>query len=128
MNVGLMSTWRQVVSASSHLALWASLYVTGAVVCFAQVFGLEARAETLAWMLGYSFCTATAVYLLDRVKLRDRWLDPADRAAHPHRFEFLARNSAKVRVLAAVMALASAAVGCMLSPLAPVLTLAACVG
>src|SRR5262245_41220741 len=109
-----MDTGSRTTSAASHLALWASLYVTGAVACFGQVAGMGFsgvldRSRGLA--LVYGFLTAAAVYLLDRVKLRDPWLDPADRAAHPNRFEFLARYAAKVRVLAAAMALASAALG-----------------
>jgi 4-hydroxybenzoate polyprenyltransferase len=128
MNAAHMSLWRQAVSASSHLTLWASLYVTGAVVCFAQTSGLDTTDESLERMLAYSFCTAAAVYLLDRVKLRNRWLDPADRAAHPHRFGFLERNAPAARALAAAMALVSMAVGWRLSPVAPLLTVAACVG
>jgi hypothetical protein len=118
----------RVFSALSHLTLWASLYVTGAVVCFAQLVG--AWEERIGWWfaLAYAFCTAAAVYLLDRVKLRDAWLDPADRAAHPDRFEFLSLHAGAARGLAAAMALVSAVLGWRFGPLGPVLTIGACVG
>src|SRR4051794_14870771 len=99
-----MDLGTRTTSAASHLALWASLYVTGAVVCFGQVAGIGfavALDQRHAVALAYAFSTAAAVYLLDRVKVRDRWLDPADREAHPNRHEFLARNAPKVRALAA---------------------------
>lgn len=119
------------VRAAPHLALWASLYVTGAVICFAQLTGLmhPARPVRTTWlMLGFAFSTAAAVYLLDRVKVRDAWLDPADRLAHPARFEFLAAHSGTARALMLLMAIVSAGTGSLLSPIGPAFTILACGG
>jgi 4-hydroxybenzoate polyprenyltransferase len=126
-----MRSFVRLNSSASHLTLWASLYCTGAVVCFSQVGGLGlGRGLDRSWALAlaYAFTTAATVYLLDRVKLRDRWLDPADRAAHPDRFGFLARHAGRVRALAVLSGLTSAVLGWMLHPLAPLLTVGACVG
>jgi hypothetical protein len=120
----------RVFSALSYLALWAALYVTGAVVCFGQLCGLGPGANARRWALalGYAFSTAMAVYLLDRVKLRDAWLDPADRAAHADRFDFLSQRAWTVRGLALCAGAFSVMLGWMLNPLAPLLTLGACAG
>jgi 4-hydroxybenzoate polyprenyltransferase len=111
----------------SYLTLWASLYVTGAVACFGDIAGLE---KSALWgrTLVFAFLTAAATYLLDRVKLRDGWLDPADQVAHPERYAFLAANSWPTRVLIVLLALGSAVVGYTLTPIGPLLTLAACAG
>jgi 4-hydroxybenzoate polyprenyltransferase len=108
----------------AHLAVWAALYTTGAVACFSQLRGLGLHPLTLL----YSWCTALCVYLLDRVKLRDVWLDPADRAAHPARFHFLAARSGLVRVLAAASGLAAVAVGLSIHPLLALLVPLSCIG
>jgi 4-hydroxybenzoate polyprenyltransferase len=130
--LGLAMHWfTRINSSLSHLTLWASLYCTGAVVCFAQISGSGlARGLDRSWALtlAYAFTTAATVYLLDRVKLRDPWLDPADEAAHPDRFGFLARCASRVRLLAAATGVASVVLGWALSPLAPLLTVGACVG
>jgi 4-hydroxybenzoate polyprenyltransferase len=68
------------------------------------------------------------VYLLDRVKLRDAWLDPADREAHPRRFEFLAARTRAVRLFAAALLLVSAAAASRLHPLGPLIAVAAVLG
>ena len=126
-----MRWFARINSSLSHLTLWASLYSTAAVVCFAQVAGLRLSGSfgaSWALALGYAFTTAATVYLLDRVKLRDRWLDPADEAAHPDRFGFLSRNAKTARLVAVVMGAASVLLGRRLHPLAPLLTLGACIG
>lgn len=114
----------------SHLAVWAGVYVAASVACFAQIAGLAHLLPPRTWTLAlvYAFCTAAAVYLLDRIKLADRWLDPADRSSHPARFEFLTRRRAVVRALILTLLLLGAAAGAVVTPLAPILSLAACVG
>lgn len=101
---------------AAHLAVWAGLYIAGAVVCFAQLAGIDGLvpARALALAVSFAFCTAAAVYLLDRVKLRDAWLDPADAQAHPQRFDFLAARSALVRGLIVVLLVLAAWLGTML--------------
>ena len=102
------SRWHGCLAALSHLALWAGLYVAAGVVYAAQVAGVWAS-EGVWWrVVAVAGLTAAGVYLLDRVKARDAWLDPADREAHPARFEFLAGRSGWVRGL--MVALLAAAV------------------
>lgn len=120
----------KVLSAVGHLAVWAGLYVAAAVVCFGQLIGSPGFAGgRLAWgVAGLAWATATGVYLLDRVKLRDAWLDPADREAHPRRFEFLASGAGAVRVFAGALLLVSAAAASRLHPLGPLIAVAAVLG
>lgn len=92
---------RSALHASAHLAVWAGLYVAGAVVCLSQIAGLDAAVpfDRRVRAAAFAFCTAMAVYLLDRVKMFDSWLDPADAQAHPSRFAFLVSHSIGVRAL-----------------------------
>ncbi|MCC6677654.1 MAG: hypothetical protein IT436_10965 [Phycisphaerales bacterium] len=118
------------LTAASHLAVWSGLYIAAGVYCFADLARLwpSTTPGRRAHLLAFAFCTAAAVYLLDRVKLADRWLDPADDAAHPHRFRFLARRSRAVRILSGLLLLVAAVLGFFISPLAPALVLAAATG
>lgn len=95
----------------SYLALWPGLYVAAGVVFILQIAGV--RLATPAAMLSVVFAasTGTGTYLLDRVKLRDVWLDPADALAHPARYALLARHSRAVRAGAFVLLGAAAAAG-----------------
>ncbi len=115
--------------AASHLAVWPGLYIVGAAAFLAQVSGIDAMIlpRDRLTAAAFAFCTAAAVYLLDRVKLRDAWLDPADADAHPHRFNFIARRSAALRALVVALLIAAAALGAALTPwgaLIPVLAAA----
>lgn len=105
--------------AVGHVGVWVGLYALGAFMFIAQVSGsgpgVLPRWEALAAV----FLTVTAVYALDRAKLRDAWLDPADLAAQPERFEFIRIHSWAIRVLALAMLLAAAVVGARLSAWAP---------
>ncbi len=124
-----MSGGVRALSAVSHLALWAGVYVGAGVVYAAQVAGLWTTWDRRHWIvLAYATLTSMGVYLLDRVKLRDAWLDPADRAAHPDRFTFLAERSKLVRTLAAALLIGAAALGWGISPLTGAATVLACVG
>jgi 4-hydroxybenzoate polyprenyltransferase len=102
-----------VLSTFSYAAVWAGMYVSGAVVCLAQVAALDAlvRPKVKLAAAAFAFCTATGVYLLDRVKLRDEWLDPADAQAHPGRFAFIADHSAFVRGLMLALLMTAGWVG-----------------
>jgi 1,4-dihydroxy-2-naphthoate octaprenyltransferase len=99
-----------ILSIFSDAAVWAGFYVIGAVVCVAQVAGVDPLIPPRIKMAAaaFAFCTATGVYLLDRVKLRNAWLDPADAEAHPRRFAFIAGHATAVRG-AMVLLLAAAA-------------------
>ncbi len=91
-----------------HLAVWPALYAAAVVLAWIGLTpdahaGSAARVAataTLAALAGWS------AFTVDRVKLRDRWLDPADRDAHPARFAFVA---ARARPLRAGVAVATAA-------------------
>jgi 4-hydroxybenzoate polyprenyltransferase len=104
-----------------HLAVWVGLYVAGATVGFARLAGLPMAPAAI----GAAFCTATSVYLVDRVKLRDAWLDRADLEAHPARYAFLTRRTGLVRALAAVLGVAGAGLAATLGAWAPLLVVAA---
>jgi 4-hydroxybenzoate polyprenyltransferase len=102
-----------ILAAFSDAAVWAGLYVMGAVVCLAQIAGVDAlvtpRVKIAA--AAFAFCTAAGVYLLDRVKLRNVWLDPADAAAHPRRFAFIAGHATIVRGVMLILLIAAAWLG-----------------
>lgn len=122
----------QIIAALSHAAVFAGLYVGAAVVCFVQLSGIShvTGAITIEAAL-FATLTATAVYLLDRVKLRDAWLDPADAVAQPGRQRFLAGTSARARLTraaAATIACAAAIIGTHVTPLAPEFVLLAIAG
>jgi 4-hydroxybenzoate polyprenyltransferase len=104
------------ILALAHLALWAAVYVTAGVVCAAQLLGVQ-HALTPGVLL-YAWSTALLAYLLDRVKLRDAWLDPADRQAHPARYSFLFAQRHAVRTLMVGAAGVSLVSGWMLHPFA----------
>lgn len=98
---------------ASHAAVWAGVYVAAAVVCLAQVAGLDVGVGAGARLraAGFAFATAAAVYLLDRAKLRDAWLDPADAEAHPGRYAFVAGHSRALRVAMVVLLVVAAWLG-----------------
>ena len=101
---------RSALPVVAHMAVWAGLYVAAGVVCFTQIAGLTPLLEPGTWLqaVAFAFCLAVAVYLLDRVKLCDAWLDPADELAHPRRYAFLAARTRTVRwLIAALLVLAT---------------------
>ncbi|HPO92358.1 MAG TPA: hypothetical protein PL072_02695 [Phycisphaerales bacterium] len=95
----------RLLAVSGFLAIGPGLYMIGAVVCFAQVAGVEPAMSPAAQgaAAGLVFCTTIGVYLLDRVKLRDRWLDPADAEADPRQYAFIARHARVLRVWVCVL-------------------------
>lgn len=99
-----------VISALSYSGGCAGLYVVGAVMFLAQLGGMGAALQRVGWgpAIWFTFLTATAVYLLDRVKVRDAWLDPADAQAHPARYAFVSGHSRMLRcVMVAMLAVAT---------------------
>lgn len=123
---------RSITAALSHAAVIAAIYVGTSVVCFAQLSGMARAgdARTIEAAL-FTTLTAMAVYLLDRVKVRDAWLDPADNLAQPDRQRFLAGTPARARVTrlaAVVLACAAAFIGTRVTALAPEFVLLAVAG
>lgn len=118
------------IRALGHLGLWAGLYVLAALVCFAQLSGLVGVATALPRWDAVLCCvlTSTAVYALDRVKVRRSWLDPADTSAQPQRYGFLHRIDRRARILAVIFLLAGAAIGLRLAWYIPILVAASALG
>lgn len=85
-----------VVLAAGHLAVWLGLYFAAAYI--GAVLVLDRPVLSAAVVA--SFCAGVGLYLFDRVKLRDAWLDPADRVAQPGRFAFLLARRRRVRAVA----------------------------
>lgn len=86
-----------------HLAVWPGLYFAGAYASAALLIGSTLSPAPLV----ATFAAGMGLYLLDRVKPRDRMLDAADLAAHPARHRFLRRYRHPVRLLAAVLIVGS---------------------
>lgn len=104
-----------------HLGLFAGLYVTGAFVSLAQLSGLVTVPPPLALLS--LLLLSTAAYTLDRVKLRDSWIDPADLASQPERYAFLRPRARLIRSLAFLMLIAGGALGLTFTRWAPVAAL-----
>lgn len=85
-----------IFAAAGHLALWVGLYFAGAYVAAVLLLG-----ETIhPGALGASFCAGVGLYLIDRVKIRDAWLDPADIEGDERRHRFLRQHRRTLRVAA----------------------------
>ncbi|MFA6046590.1 MAG: hypothetical protein WC718_16515 [Phycisphaerales bacterium] len=100
------------------MAAWPALYVASAVVYLAQLSGVWRLlpAPVAVGLVGMAFFAAIGTYLLDRVKLRDAWLDPADAMAQPKRYAFLTKHTRACRVLMIASLAAAAALGAWLTP------------
>lgn len=126
-----------VFRVAGHLGVWAGFYALAAFICLCQLAGQTGEWRRHGWAASglprwdAMLCvllTATAVYGLDRVKLSSRWIDPADIAAQPARYEFLARWDLPVRVFALGCAVVAAFVGWTIHPLAPWIVLLSAAG
>lgn len=102
-----------ITAKAGHLALWLGLYFCAVYACAAALLG-----RTLSWLaLAGCFFAGVGLYLLDRVKARDAWLDRADAQAQPERYAFLLARRRRVRALAWVSLAAGAAAVAAISPL-----------
>jgi 4-hydroxybenzoate polyprenyltransferase len=104
-----------------HIGLFSGLYVAAAFVSLAQLAGIVTVAPPLA--LVSLTLLATAAYALDRVKLRDRWIDPSDIASQPDRYAFLQPRARTIRTLAFLMLLLGGALGLTFTHWAPLATI-----
>ena len=122
--------WMRAAAVPGHLALWTGLYSASALLCLVQTTGVPADVFSRRAVAGYlcAWATATSVYLLDRVKLSDRRLDPADAQAKPERYAFLHSRRCAIRAAAAVLALIGLVCGWLVHPLCVALVLGAFVG
>ncbi len=116
------------LSRAGHVGVWAGLYGAAAFVCVAQLAGLWAPGTRQCWAVLSVLLIGVGAYALDRVKLRDRWMDPADALAQPARYEFLSRHPARVRVLALGLLAAGGLAGLAVTRWAPVASGMAMVG
>jgi 4-hydroxybenzoate polyprenyltransferase len=106
-------TIARAIEIAGHLAVWTGLYVGAAVLCFAQTAGVAISPWSRRGASVYvcAFATAMGVYLLDRVKASDRWLDAADAAAKPARVAFLSRRRGLWRGWVVALGMVGAATG-----------------
>ncbi len=82
-----------------QLAVLPAIYVAAATALLAVL----ADATIAPAAIAYSALVAWPVYLLDRVKWHDAWLDPADTAAHPRRQALLAPRRVAIRAMSVAM-------------------------
>ncbi len=112
---------RAIVEKLGHLGLWAGMYVAGAYICFWQLAGAGACGSVPVWeAIVAVFLSATSVYAIDRVKLSDKLLDPADIAAQPARYAFLTRHTQAIRIGVIVMLLVAMGLASVVSRLLPI--------
>jgi 4-hydroxybenzoate polyprenyltransferase len=90
---------RRMLEALGDLALLPAIYVAAATALFAAL--TEATISPAA--IAFAALVAWPVYLLDRVKWRDAWLDPADAAAHPRRQALLHPRRVAIRAISLAM-------------------------
>src|SRR3954469_13059925 len=70
-----------------HMGVWAGLYVGAAFVMATQLAAGGRLGPRPDLLLGVVL-VASACYALDRVKLRDGWIDPADVEGQAERYAF----------------------------------------
>lgn len=80
---------------ASHLALYPALYTLGVYLLATTALGFALPSMETAGLL---LLLAHTCYLLDRVKISDARLDPADAMALPDRAAFFARHARQLRV------------------------------
>jgi len=86
-------------NALSSLSIWSGLYLAGAA---AFVFQLTHHPSIIPlWPIAMAWAIGIGIYLIDRVKLKDGWLDPADQAAHPNQQALIEKHPRKYRATAA---------------------------
>ncbi|MFO0833563.1 MAG: hypothetical protein U0638_01220 [Phycisphaerales bacterium] len=120
------NTGIRVIDAIGHVGAWAGAYCAAATACFVQLAGLGDTPDVP--LLLSVFLAATGAYAIDRVKLRDAWIDPADIEAQPERYAFLRTHARSVR-FSALLAIAMAGViGLSISAWAPLASVMAAAG
>ena len=98
---------------AGYLAVWPALYLWSVASMFAGLADLpRPGAEASIFLM----TLAMSVYLVDRVKLADRFLDPADAHTHPARHAWLWKHRVVARVLAGAGAVVAGAAGFALHP------------
>ncbi len=86
----------RLLAAAGHLAVWVGLYFAAAYASAAILLGKTIQTNALL----AACCAGVGLYLLDRLKLHDGLLDPADLAADQQRHGFLRSRRRVLRVTA----------------------------
>lgn len=109
---------RAAIKVLSYSGFWPGTYVGAAVLCVSQVAGLDVATSVPSMTVAVLFacCTSWGAYVLDRVKLRNAWLDPADARADQHRHAFVVLHARGLRALILVLLGAAAGLGALLHP------------
>lgn len=111
-------------AVSGHAAIWPAAYAAACAALLSRTLG-----TALPWTsLAPAFLAAWSVYLLDRVKIRDDWLDEADIAGQPTRHAWIRARLPALRGLAYASGTAAAALWLAHEPFAALLVLAGCLG
>jgi len=98
---------------AGYLAVWPALYTLSAAVLLADLVGSE-RPTILAGTLLTTL--SLSLYLIDRVKLADRAMDPGDADTHPKRHAWLWAHRSLARSLAAVAFAVATGAGFLIHP------------
>jgi hypothetical protein len=94
---------QNLIDSAGHLGLWPGLYAIGAMCCFLELTGMGHGGERSINGVTAVGLTTIGIYLLDRVKFRRKWIDPADCFALPGRYRFLCDHQAACRYFAIAM-------------------------
>jgi 4-hydroxybenzoate polyprenyltransferase len=109
------SPWNliRIFDIAGYLAVWPAFYLWSVAMMFADLAGLPRPGVATSIFL---MALAMSVYLIDRVKLADRFLDPADADTHPGRHAWLWKHRAVARASALATGLVSGFAGFTLHP------------
>jgi 4-hydroxybenzoate polyprenyltransferase len=97
------------------LGVWPGLYAVAALSWMLHLTRAVPNPPLRVSALLFVFLATTGAYLLDRIKLRHAWIDPADQLGQPQRYEILLRHERLYRALAFGMLLLAAIVGSTIS-------------
>ena len=114
-----------------HLAVWPGLYAVGVLwllVWIMQRAGGAVLGPEMVLSALFVFLCAQGGYLLDRAKLSQHRLDPADRAALPGRFRVFATHGRAVRGFVLGELAVASVIGALISPWLSAVPLGATVG
>ncbi|MBS0188040.1 MAG: hypothetical protein JSS51_08220 [Planctomycetes bacterium] len=104
------------------------LYACAALVCVHQLLRPSGMVVPSPVVLAIVFLATTAIYAIDRVKLFARSFDPADVAAEPRRYHFLAGRRELARAFAVLFAIAAIGLAMQLGAVAVTVVIAAVCG
>lgn len=99
---------------AGYLAAWPAVYLLSASSLLADLASLPQPTPAAAVML---VGIGLSVYLIDRVKIADCFLDPADAVTHPARHEWLWQHRMGARTLAVLAAVLASVAGGFIHPL-----------